>query len=152
MKKSYPFWMILTLGLFVLAIVFAGAKVTTYASLPAFLVVVFPPFVLVVAVHGLAGIGRSFRVAFEGVAATRQELETGASLFGSLQRYLLLTGLITTMIGLIAMLANLYEADGIGPVVALALITLFYSLMFILTVAVPFRSALEKRLIEEAND
>ena len=47
---------------------------------------------------------------------------------------------------------RLYEAAGIGPMVALALITLLYSLMFILTVTVPFRSAIEKRLLENAND
>lgn len=152
MKKSYPFWMILALGLFVLAIVFAGAKIGVYVSLPAFMVVVLPPLFLVVAVYGFAAVGRSFRVAFERVSATRQELQIGVSFFGALQRYLLLTGLITTMIGFIAMLANLYEAAGIGPMVALALVTLLYSLMFILTVTVPFRSALEKRLLEDAND
>ncbi len=151
MKKSYPIWAILGLGMLALGVVMAGANVAAYISLPALIVVVLPPFFLVVGGFGLSVLGRSFHVAFLGVPTTPQELEMGVSLFGALQRYLLLTGLITTMIGFIAMLSNLYETNQIGPMIALALITLFYSMMLILAVTVPFKSALEKRLIERVG-
>ena len=147
MKKMYPVWVVIGIGMFVLAIVFAGAPVSLYLSLPALIVVVLPPVFLTLGSFGWTGFWRSFRIAFEGVSATRLELKTGVKLFGALRRFLLLTGIITTMIGLIAMLSSLNQPDEIGHVVALALITLFYSLNLIFFVAIPFSAALKTRLL-----
>ena len=151
MSRTYPIWLVLGLAMFVLGIVFSDANIGLYVNLPALIVVVFPPAFLVLSSFGWSEYGRSFRVAFRGVSASRQEMKTGVRLFGVLQRYLLLAGFIATMIGAIAMLGNLYGADEIGPVVAIALIALFYSLLLIFFVAIPFRSALENRLIVTAG-
>lgn len=148
MRKDYLIWMLLSVGVFIVAIIFTGANITVFVYPEALIIVVFAPTFLTIAVYGLPAFGRSFRIAFRGVASSRKELNTGVKLFGTLQRFLLLTGLVTTMIGLIAMLANLVDESQIGPNLSLALITLFYSLMIVFTVASPFKSALENKLNE----
>jgi len=153
MKKSYFYLVILALGMFVLGVVFSGVGIDMYVYLPAFIVVVLPPAFLSAAAFGLSSCIRSFHVAFDSVPATPGELRVGIQFFNGLRRSLLLTGLVTMMIGIIAVLATRDVDDGIGPLVAIALITLLYALVFIFAVVVPFRSALEKRLIqaEEAS-
>ena len=148
MKKSYFIFVVLCLGLLLLGVVFAGAKIGTYLSLPALVIVVFLPSFVVIGVYGLPTFFKSFRLAFQGNDATTEQLETGALLFKMLGGSVLLTGFITTMIGVIAMLANLMDAVEIGKMIAIALITLFYSLILIFLVAAPFKSACEKRLGE----
>ena len=146
MKKDYWIWMLMGVGIFIVAIIFTGASITVFIYPESIIIVVFAPAFLTIAVYGLPTFARSFKIAFREATASRKELQTGIKLFGALQRYLLLTGLITTMIGLVAMLANLVDATQIGPNLALALITLLYSLIFIFAVALPFKNALESKL------
>lgn len=58
-------------------------------------------------------------------------------------------GMIGTLAGLIAMLANLDDPDAIGSGMALALITTMYGAIFANVVLVPFKNKLEDRDKEE---
>ena len=146
MKKSYFIFVVLCIGLLLLGVVFAGAKIGIYLSIPALVVVLFLPSFIVCGVYGLPVFLKSFRLAFHGNDATIEQLKTAAALFGMLGCSVLLTGFITTMIGFIAMLSNLMGAGEIGKMIALALITLFYSLNLVFLVTLPFKSAIENRL------
>ncbi|MBT3273119.1 MAG: hypothetical protein HN368_08205 [Spirochaetales bacterium] len=146
MKKSYFIGLLLSLGMMAVAVLSAGADFGAFISLPAFIVVIFTPALLIISMFGLSVFGRSFSVAFHGVAATQKELETGIRLFRAFQNCLMLIGFITSLIGLISILAMLMDATQIGPNLALALITLLYSMILIFGVTVPFRSALENRI------
>jgi len=148
MKRTYFIFLILSIGMLILGIVFAGAVLGLYFNVPAFIIVVFLPAFMVIGVFGLQTFLRSFRLAFDGTEATAEQLTTGAALFSMLGRSLLLTGFITTMIGLIAMLGELRDKSELGRTVAIALITLFYSLILIFLISAPFRFAHEKRLAE----
>ena len=148
MKKSYFIFLVLCLGMLVLGVVFAGAKIGLYLNLPALIVVVFLPSFIVTGVYGLPAFLKAFRLAFHGTQATVEQLKTGAALFKMLGSCVLLTGFITTMIGLIAMLGNLMEAMAIGKTIAIAMITLFYSVILVFLVTLPFKSAYDKRLAE----
>jgi flagellar motor component MotA len=148
MKKIYGILIIVTLALFTLGIVFAGASLLAYINFPAFIVVVVPPCLLAIAAFGLHSFGRSFAVAFQNVAATTKELKVALAFFNVLGRVVLLSGFIGTMIGLIAMLANIEDPEQIGPAMSIALVTLFYSLVLMCIVTVPFKAAIHKRLAE----
>ena len=58
-------------------------------------------------------------------------------------------GMIGTLVGLIAMLANLSDPDAIGPSMALALITTLYGSMLANIICIPIASKLEMRTKEE---
>lgn len=59
-------------------------------------------------------------------------------------------GMIGTLVGLIAMLANLSDPDSIGPAMAVALITTMYGSMVANMFCIPFAGKLKARTKEEA--
>ena len=148
MKKSYFVWVVLSIGIFFLGVVFTEAPIAAFVYIPAITIVVLAPALLLAGIYGLPAFGRSFKIAFSPSAASLEELKIGARLFASMQRLLVLTGIITTMFGLVAILTELEDASRLGPNLALAMITLLYSLMLIFTVAIPFKNALENRIDE----
>jgi len=146
MKKSYFVSVLLSLGLIVAAIITAGADILAFLSIPAFIATVFLPVFVTIGVFGLSAFFSSFRLAFHGSEAAVDELKAAFSLFKMLGNSILLTGFITSMIGFITILASLFGKDEVGSAIALALMTLFYSLILFLLVALPFKTAIEKRL------
>ena len=152
MKKSYLIFLVLSIGMLVVAVVFAGANIGLFVNLPALIVVVFLPCFIVIGVFGFQAFLRSFRLAYIGNDATKEELVTGAAIFSLLGKSLLLTGLITSMIGLITILGNLQTAQEIGKVLAIALITLLYSLILIFLVALPHKHAFDRCIAAAAED
>ncbi len=152
MKKSYFIFVVLCLGFLLLGVVFAGTRISLFLNIPALIVVIFPPSFIVIAVYGLSPFFNSFRLAFQGTHATVEELKTGVALFRTLTISVLLIGFITMMIGLIAILGNPVGADELGKLFAIALITLFYSLILIFLVIIPFKAAFEKRIVEKRTE
>ena len=71
--------------------------------------------------------------------------QVGITLFDNWSKIAPAFGMIGTLAGLIAMLANLEDASSIGPNMALALITTMYGAMFANLVLIPFKSKLEDR-------
>jgi chemotaxis protein MotA len=58
-------------------------------------------------------------------------------------------GMIGTLVGLIAMLANLADPDAIGPAMALALVTTLFGSMLANMVCIPIAGKLQQRTAEE---
>lgn len=58
-------------------------------------------------------------------------------------------GMIGTLVGLVAMLANLSDPDAIGPAMALALITTLYGSMLANMICIPLAGKLQQRTMEE---
>ncbi len=58
-------------------------------------------------------------------------------------------GMIGTLVGLIAMLANLGNPDAIGPAMALALVTTLYGSMLANMICIPIAGKLQQRTSEE---
>ncbi len=150
MKKLYPLSLVLVLGVFVLAIVFAKGVLGAYADVPCMVVTWVPPILLALATHGARGFRRAFSVAYGADRASEADARVALGFFVALQRYLLVSGILGLMVGITAMLANLYDTASLGRGLALALLTVLYALVTMLVVTMPMRSALEKRLAEQS--
>jgi flagellar motor component MotA len=144
MKKFYPVSVVLFLGITVLAIAVSGFRVGYYFHVPALVVVVALPAAMLFATHSPGEIRAAFRAAYRGEDPS--ELRQSVSFFGALGRYLLWSGLIATLIGVVALLGTLGDSAHVGSGAALALITLLYAIVVNMVVALPFRHAAEKRL------
>ncbi|ART83229.1 flagellar motor protein PomA [Oceanisphaera profunda] len=79
--------------------------------------------------------------------AERQE--QGAKIFRSLGDVAPAMGMIGTLIGLVAMLANMDDPKAIGPAMAIALLTTLYGAMLANMLALPIADKLELRSEEE---
>jgi flagellar motor component MotA len=145
MKKIYPISLLVFLGLIALVIAFSGPGLGVYLSLPSLIIVVGIPAALLLATHSPREIGAAFRAVYR--SSDPAELGTAVAFFSAMQRYVLWSGFLATMMGFVAMLAVLGDNKmPIGAGAALALITVLYSIMLNLAVALPFRHAAEKRL------
>lgn len=149
MKRFYPVAIVAFVGLTILAIVLAGAPLGSYFSVASLLIVVLLPAVLLRATHSFAEIGAAFRAPRTG---GENDLRVAIAFFGALGRYLLWSGFLATMIGVIALLSNLGDTSRIGYGAAIALLTVFYSIVLNLLVALPFRYAAEKKLAIVRSD
>ncbi|WP_319781985.1 flagellar motor protein PomA [Oceanisphaera sp. IT1-181] len=79
--------------------------------------------------------------------AERQE--QGAKIFRALGDVAPAMGMIGTLIGLVAMLANMDDPKAIGPAMAIALLTTLYGAMLANMIALPIADKLELRSEEE---
>lgn len=146
MRKIYPVSLIVFFVLVALGIVFSGPGFVVYLNIPSLVVVIGFPASLLLATHSLREIGAAFRASRSGTG--RGELQAAVVFFSAMQRYVLWSGVLATMIGVIAILSTLGAGEHVGMGGAIALITVFYSIMLNLAVALPFRHAAEKRLAE----
>lgn len=74
----------------------------------------------------------------------------GASLFGAMAEVAPAMGMIGTLVGLVAMLANMDDPKAIGPAMAVALLTTLYGAVIANCVAGPIADKLRLRAAEEA--
>jgi Flagellar motor component len=74
----------------------------------------------------------------------------GASLFGAMAEVAPAMGMIGTLVGLVAMLANMDDPKAIGPAMAVALLTTLYGAVIANCVAGPIADKLKLRAAEEA--
>ena len=80
---------------------------------------------------------------------TTERHEWGAKIFTALGDVAPAMGMIGTLIGLVAMLANMDDPKSIGPAMAVALLTTLYGAMVANMFALPIADKLELRRMEE---
>ena len=148
MRWFYLVAVVAVLATLALGVVSAAGKLSYFLDWPSVIMVLAPVIVLSLASFPPSTVGRSFAVAFERRKATDAELKAAAVFFRSLQSFVLLSGAISSMIGLVTILANLRDLSSVGKGAALLLVSLFYALVLTLVVAIPFRTAVERRLAE----
>lgn len=76
---------------------------------------------------------------------------SGAAIFDALTGIAPAMGMIGTLVGLVAMLANMSDPKSIGPAMAVALLTTLYGALLANVVTEPIRDKLQLRAAEEAQ-
>lgn len=151
MKRIYPLMFLVFLAVGSLGVVFAGASASLFLNLPSLVIVLVIAATLSLSTFGPSEIVRYFAIAFRNEGNDQGELREGVVFFRALQWYLIAGGLIGFLIGLITLLAGLQSSTSIGNGTAIALLTVLYGLVLAAGVAVPFRSALERKLRAETG-
>ncbi|MFC1545049.1 hypothetical protein ACFL4X_02690 [Gemmatimonadota bacterium] len=106
------------------------------------------PLLMAMSTYSPKEIGECFAVAFKKECADSAMIEKGIHFFGLLRTYLIVTALMTVMIGFILIMATVKDMSTIGPKWAVAAICLYYALALMLLVTIPFKAGLQKRKIE----
>jgi len=147
MKKQY-FWGVL-FGLLLIwgATVLSGTKLRVYVNIPSLFMVLGLSTIIMLFSWDLKSVASSFKAVFAQKSGVK-ELKVGIEFFSTLTKYFFLSAAIGTGTGLIAILTNLSDVERIGAVVALAMLSTYYSLILTLFITLPFRSGLRKKLIE----
>ena len=106
------------------------------------------PLLIALATYSPAEIVDCFAVAFSKERVDIGRIEKGIHFFSILRSYLIITALIAFMIGFILIMATVEDLSQIGPYAAVAVVCIYYALLLILLVTIPFKAGLEKKKIE----
>ena len=148
MNRFYPVSLVLALAIVVVTMIGAGGRITFFLNLPSFLLVVVPAIVLSLGNYSLSEIGRCFAVGFRRAQGSRDELLAAKAFFAAVGRYIIASGILGMLVGIITMLALLGDDTGVGRGTAVALITALYALILYMIFAVPFQTGIERRLAD----
>jgi hypothetical protein len=156
MNRFYPVAVVLVLGLILAGIAIDAASVLFFIDVPSLAVVLVPVLAMSFASFTPREIGGSFRAAFVRSHADAALLRTAAAFFRALERYIILSGFLGVLIGLVSMLVVMGSGKGVPDNkvtvgFSLLLLSVFYALVFLLLIAVPFRSAADRKLAEETG-
>lgn len=154
MKKSYLVFAVLALLVVLGAIFMGGESIDIFLDIPSLLMVGLISVFLLLTNYSPSEIVLAFTIGFKKEEIKQKELKKCINLFDSLGKYLILSAVLGAITGFISLAAyysrdtdNLGSGDWAGGS-ALAILTIFYSLIFYMIVAVPFKNGLKNRLIE----
>ncbi len=144
MKRSYPFWILVYLGIAAFAWVLAGG-LSIYLDLPSLAVILLLPLPLLIATFPLRELRAAFACVFHN-SVDLVELRSALVVFSTAERLLLLAGLFGVVSGLIGIFSHASGADMIGRGLALALVTPLYAVVIMMAFTVPLRAAVRRRI------
>jgi flagellar motor component MotA len=148
MKKSYFLYLILSLGIIILAVILARGSCIVFFDPPSVMLTFLPTILILLAVYSPGEFIKAFRIAWKGGESTITEVKNSISFFKTAGRLLLIMGIIGLMIGCMLMLSAGWEAEKFAFGLSYALICLLYAFLTIFLVTLPFQNALEKKLNE----
>ncbi len=105
--------------------------------------------IISLALYSPTEIVEAFRSGLTSSAVDVHVLKKGILFFKTFQIFLILSGIFTTLLGTVIILANLDDVTKIGSSFAMALLTLLYSTWLIFFVTIPFTTSLQKKLLEQ---
>lgn len=154
MKKSYLIFAVLALLVVLAAMLLGGESIFIFLDIPSLLMVCLISIFLLLTNYSPSEIVLAFTIGFKKEGINQKELKKSINLFDSLGRYLIISAVLGVITGFIAMAVfysrdtkNLGSGDWAGGS-ALAILTIFYSLIIYMLIAVPFKNGLKNKLIE----
>lgn len=150
MKKSY-LAVILIFGGFLFLTFWLSVGIDTigvYLDIPSVVLILVFAFVPLLATYSLEEMRNCFVIGFRKSGIAKVDIKNAILFFSSLQKYLILSGLLGTSVGTIALLTFLGSPGDVGKGMAMALLTAFYAVILSIILAVPFKAGLQKRLNE----
>lgn len=148
MRKFAFIPLLMAAGLIISAVLFGGASLLVFFDIPSLIICAVVPFFLLLINFNFNEIVRAFRCSDDRFTTDVNEIKKALVLFKCLEKQIFLMGGIGTFLGLIAMLANIDSMEMVGRGLALALITIFYSLLFNAFLVTPKQTGLKQRLID----
>lgn len=149
MKKAYIVYLAAVVGICIVMILISGGKVWYFLDVPTFILTPVIPLILMLGHYSPREMLDSFLCA--GAAdRTESEIRKALVFFTTLHRLIIISGLFATMLGVV-MISVVYPSENFnsnfGKYMAVCFLSLVYPLFLIMTVTVPFESALKKKLI-----
>jgi len=150
MVKRYVFGCLFGL-LLIVGIGYIFRALEGSVDVPALLIVLGLPFAAVFISHGPERAGKAIQTAFENDESptTASELKRAKACIQALDKYLVVSTVLASVYGLIAMLVSLEDRASIGPNLALLLVTTLYVTILKLLFTAPLTARLEDRIIDK---
>ncbi|MBN2658691.1 MAG: MotA/TolQ/ExbB proton channel family protein [Spirochaetales bacterium] len=149
-KLKFIIGIVFILFLIALGFFMSGNSLALIVDLISFVVAVVAPYILITFTYSPAEqIRMTGEILSNDGSADKKILNQGLAYLASLKSMIIISGILWTLLGGIAILANMTDPDSIGPNFSVALITFIYSLVYILAVIEPLKASAEKKLVSE---
>jgi len=137
--------LVILLGGIAFGVTMTGGSVIPLLDLPSFIIVGIFPFLFVSTLYGFKDMAHDFSVPFKK-ENTQNDLTKAFTFFQKYGKATWLMGLISVIIGIIGILANLDDKASLGPSVALAVESLLYSALINVLLVLPFKLFIKKQM------
>jgi len=151
MKKLFFIPVFISLGLIVAAIYYGEISIFIYGDLLTFILTFIIPFFLLLTHFKLEEISLAFKVAFVKDEIEQRIIKQSILFFDTAFKLVISCSLVSILYGVIAMLASLGNPDQIGRGMSAALLSILYAAIYLAFLIIPFRSALQKKLINNQS-
>jgi len=129
------------------AIIASGNSLVLYVDIASLILSILIPYIIISFLYTPKEQMQFKKEIFTPIGTgNKKELERALDYFKSFKSLLIYTAIVATILGLIAMMANLQDPESLGPNFAVLLIVPLYVSMFMLLVTEPLRAAAEKNL------
>ena len=122
----------------------SGSVLFTYVDIPSLTIVGILPFIFVSVLFGFKKMVQAFSIPSKK-ETTKEELIEGLQFFKTYGTTIWIAGFISVFIAVVGMLKNLEDKMMLGPLVALALISILYSGIFYMIIIIPFTILINKK-------
>jgi len=141
----YLISLVIFLAGIILATNLAAVSGMALLDIPSFVLVGVLPFLFISTLYGFKEMAQAFSMAFKKSNA-QEDLAKALTFFQKFGNTIWLTGILGVIIGIVSMLINLDDKSAIGPSLALALISLFYSALINILLIIPFKLLIKKQM------
>ena len=149
MRRLFIVPLLIALAALIGSIVLEGVSLGIYLGLTPFMCSLLVSFVLLLTQFRLKEMAESFSYSRSKMPFDKQKIQRGILFFESMQKYLIISGVLGVFVGIVIILNYLsVDVADLCRRCGIALLTLFYSFFGVLMVSAPFETALKKRLAE----
>ena len=145
MKIAYIINILIAICLLLAAMSWGGG-IHLFFDIASFILTPVLPIIVILCTFRFSEILQAFGNVLKNRNENVSSIKTGILFFNTFQSYLIYAAALSFIIGMILILAHADEISQIGPPLAMALLTVFYSMTVILIVVAPFRAGLRKML------
>jgi len=129
---------------FVFAVLVAGQSLLPLLDLPTFITVGLVPFLFVSVLFGFKEMKTAYTTALQKEPEA-DRVSKSQGFFHVFGATIWIMGMVSVIVGIIGMLSHLDDQASIGPNMALALLSMFYSGLLYLAAVFPFTLMLKKK-------
>ncbi|HPL17290.1 MAG TPA: hypothetical protein PL180_11385 [Spirochaetota bacterium] len=153
MKKMYFVHIVLTMGIFILAIIWAKSDIMFMIDVPSLALLLGPTILMLLSHFSPKEFINAFKAAMAKNSASKGELKNALLFFSTAQTLIAASTVVAVFLGIIMVLGAIWKgydnnARILSGWMAVDFVSILYLAFGMLFVTVPFKSAVKKKLNE----
>ncbi len=148
MKKTYPIYVAMVLGIFYITVFIVQGNVLSFIDPASFMIVHIPLLLILLTSYSPSEMIQSFKTAMHFNQSSLTELKTAYLLFDTALVLLYKIAVLATLFGVIVMIASTLEwtAEHFALGFSVAILSVVYALFTGVLVIIPFKMAIKKKM------
>ncbi len=148
MKKTYPIYLVLALGIFALGIWFAQGNYLLFVDPPSLMIVYVPLVLMLLTSNSPMEILGAFKIAMKNEKGDIKEVKKALVIMETAQSLGYKIAILACIFGVVLMMAVGWSIEQFAKGFAVAILGIVYALFGVILITMPYKMALKKKLID----